>query len=157
MSMTVLWYLMIELWDTGNAPQSLALGVTTGIVFLLQTLVLTRSGCLASYKYGSWSAVIALIMAITFAGSSYGIQKALVKRGTTAPSAPTPRGSGGFTCPPGTKLNANESLCVPVGGGSGQQIPLGDPGQQSQPLDDNDQFVCEAYRDGELVTSTIVE
>jgi hypothetical protein len=36
-------------------------------------------------------------------------------------------------------------------------ISVGDSAGQSQPVDDNDQFVCEAYKDGELVTSTIVE
>ena len=35
-------------------------------------------------------------------------------------------------------------------------IVVGQPSKQTEPLDDNDQFVCEAYKDGELVTSTIV-
>jgi hypothetical protein len=164
MSMTILWYLMIELWDTGSGGQSAALGVTTAIVFIVQWLVLAKNGCLDQYTYKMYSPLIALVMAITFAGTSYGIQKAF---GTSSPGGtpaePVPSGTPGtFVCPPGTGISPDGTKCLPLPGfgGGGEQkkqtIVVGGANQQSQPVNDQDQFVCEAYKDGELVTSTIV-
>jgi hypothetical protein len=169
MSMTVLWYLMIELWDTGAGPQSAALGVTAAITFGLQWFVLHTNNCLTSYKYGTYSAIIALIMGITFAGTSYGIQKQISKYRGTSSVPPVPSGTPGtFVCPPGTTQAASGEGCVPIlgpGGGiapsglgsSTETINVGGSNEKTQAVDDNDQFVCEAYKDGELVTSTIVE
>lgn len=162
MSMTVLWYLMIELWDTGSSGQTVALGVTTAITFIIQWLVLSRNGCLNSYRFAGYSPLIALVMAITFAGSSYGIQKIIQKNMSSGgiPVAPVPSGTPGtFVCPPGTVLATNGEQCVtPLGpGGTQSIINIGGKNEKSQPVDDNDQFVCEAYKDGELVTSTIVD
>jgi hypothetical protein len=180
MSMTVLWYLMIELWDTGAGPQSMALGITTAITFGLQWLVLQRSNCLLSYKYGTYSAIIALVMGITFAGTSYGIQKQISKYtgGTSSGSGspPTPEtfvcptgtvlntatNKCVVTCPTGTVLNPTKTQCIPSSGGFGSSkgetlINVGGPNEKNQAVNDDDQFVCEAYKDGELVTSTIVQ
>ena len=168
MSMTILWYLLIELWDTGSSGQSAALGVTTAIVFILQWLVMARYGCLTSYRYTVYSPLIALVMAITFAGSSYGIQK-VMRGGSTSSSGGMsgtirPVFSGGvngtFVCPPGTGLSPDGSECLPLpgfGGGGEEKVAVGGKNDQSSPVNDQDQFVCEAYKDGELVTSTIVD
>lgn len=179
MSMTVLWYLMIELWDTGAGPQSVALSVTSVITFALQWLVLHRSNCLTSYKYGTYSAFIALVMGITFAGTSYGIQKQISKyTGGSSGSGSSPT-SGTFVCPTGTVLNTAENKCVvtcptgtvlnpagtqcvPSSGGFGSSrgetlINVGGANEKNQAVNDDDQFVCEAYKDGELITSTIVQ
>ena len=168
MSMTILWYLLIELWDNGSSGQSAALGVTTAITFILQWLVMARYGCLTSYRYTVYSPLIALVMAITFAGTSYGIQKAIrggsssSSGGTTGTIRPVFSGgvNGTFVCPPGTGLSPDGSQCLPLPGfgGSGEEkVPVGGKSDQSAPVNDQDQFVCEAYKDGELVTSTIVD
>jgi len=165
MSMTVLWYLMIELWDTGAGPQSMALGITSAITFGLQWLVLQRSNCLTSYKYGTYSAIIALIMGITFAGTSYGIQKQIAKYRGTSSVPPVPSGTRGtFVCPSGTVPSLSGDSCVNKLGPGGTPpslsetiINVGGSNEKTQAVDDNDQFVCEAYKDGELITSTIVE
>lgn len=167
MSMTVLWYLLIEMWDTGQAQNTIALGVTTLITFALQWFVLHSSGCLDSYEYKAWSALVALVMAITFAGTSYGVQKVIARNIPSggSPVAPVPSGTPGtFVCPPETVQSADGTQCVtPLGPGGIQPTPtqsiinVGGKNAQSEPVDDNDQFVCEAYKDGELVTSTIVE
>jgi len=160
MSMTVLWYLMIELWDSGAASQSIALGATTGAVFILQSLVLYNNNCLRAYKYGNVSVIISLFMAITFAASSYFIQKRFLSgspasSGSSSPPVPTPSGP---KCPDGTVLNSSGTMCLPtLPGTSGKKVSVGDPSGTSAPVSDDDQFVCEAYRDGEVVTSTIVE
>jgi hypothetical protein len=167
MSMTILWYLMIELWDTGRGSQSAALGITTLVVFVLQSLVLTNNGCLTSYKYGISSILIALIMSIVFAGSSYGIQKGFSKYSGNARVPPVPSGTpGNFVCPPGTTSSLDRQSCQPILGPGGNQpsglgntqtINVGGVGEKTEPVDDQDQFVCEAYKNGELITSTIVE
>jgi hypothetical protein len=167
MSMTVLWYLLIEMWDTGQGQNTIALGVTTAITFALQWFVLHSSGCLDSYEYKAWSAIVALVMAITFAGTSYGVQKVIARNISSggSPVAPVPSGTPGtFVCPPGTVQSADATQCVtPLGPGGTQNTPtqsiinVGGKNSQTEPVDDNDQFVCEAYKDGELVTSTIVE
>jgi hypothetical protein len=164
MSMTILWYLMIELWDTGSGGQSAALGVTTAIVFIVQWLVLAKNGCLTNYTYTVYSPLIALVMAITFAGTSYGIQKAIGFNSGSSSGGMNGPITGGvntkFICPSGTGLSPDGSTCIPLpgfGGGGEQRVPVGGKNQQSQPVNDQDQFVCEAYKDGELVTSTIVD
>jgi hypothetical protein len=164
MSMTILWYLMIELWDTGSGGQSAALGVTTAIVFIVQWLVLAKNGCLDQYRYKMYSPLIALVMAITFAGISYGIQKAIgLNSGSSSGGMGGPITGGvntKFVCPSGTGLSPDGTTCIPLsgfGGGGEQKVPVGGKNEQSQPVNDQDQFVCEAYKDGELVTSTIVD
>jgi len=172
MSMTVLWYLIIELWDTGAGTQSIAISITTVIVFLVQWLVLSKSGCLNSYVFSTWSVFTALLMSITFAGTSYGIQKQIAKYKSPSSNSPVPpipsATPGTFVCPPGTAQAVSGDGCVPLlgpGGGiapsglgsSTETINVGGSNEKTQAVDDNDQFVCEAYKDGELVTSTIVE
>lgn len=167
MSMTVLWYLMIELWDTGAGGQSMTVGIATAVIFLVQWLVLSKNGCLDSYVFSTWSVFTALVMAITFAGTSYGIQKHIPYY-TSRNVPPVPSGTPGkFVCPPGTVQSPSGDGCVnklgPGGkltsglGSSETIINVGGSGEKTEAVDDNDQFVCEAYKDGELVTSTIVE
>ena len=149
MSMTVLWFILIESWDTGQGNQTIALGVTTAIVFLLQIGVLRGADC----KFGIASFFIALVMAITFAGSSYGIQKLILSTSPDGPGISMTQGKF-VRCPNGQVYNRIKKKCMTT---DEEVIPVGEKGGQSQPVDDDDQFVCEAYRDGELVTSTIVE
>jgi len=159
MSMTVLFYILIEMWDTGRTANSLGVGMTTLFVFLLQSVVYVRNDCLSRYTYGKWSLVIALVMGIVFAGSAYGTVKATAKitgssgtRGTLVP--PKNPTAVNFSCPAGTHLSP-EGNCVGGVGGS-ENIAVGQfQGETSAPTDPNDQFVCEAYKDGELITSTI--
>jgi hypothetical protein len=175
MSMTVLWYLLIELWDTGRTSQSLALGVVTGIVFIVQGAVLYKNNCLAPYKYGIYSILISLVMAVTFASSSYFIQKSFLSGGssgstpppvppTPPPVPPTPSPvpatptTFGPQCPDGTVIDSSKTMCLPIlTGAFGKKVSVGGPNNTSAPVNDDDQFVCEAYKDGELVTSTIVD
>lgn len=169
MSMTVLWYLMIELWDTGGGQQSITVSVITAVIFLVQWLVLSKNKCLDSYVFSNWSVFTSLVMSIVFAGTSYGIQKYIPYYTASRNVPPVPSGTPGtFVCPSGTLPSPSGDSCVnklgpggtklTSGGlGSTQTISVGGVGEKTQAVDDNDQFVCEAYKDGELVTSTIVE
>jgi hypothetical protein len=150
MSMTILWFILIQAWDNGESSQTIGLGVTTAIVFFLQVAVLRKSDC----KFGMWSFIIALIMGIAFAGVSYGVQKLLPQSANNPQSPSGPTSANFIRCPNGQVYNRIKKKCMPT---DEKVISVGDPAGQSQPVDDNDQFVCEAYKDGELVTSTIVE
>lgn len=151
MSMTVLWYLMIEMWDTGQGDNSVALGVTTAITFALQWFVLQTNGCLESYLFGSWSAITALVMAITFAGTSYGVQKAI-----SVPTVPpTKDPAGNNTCPAGYEMI--QGVCK-------KQLPIlvGDSAKKTETCspdvgDGDFELVGELFKDGELITSSIVD
>jgi hypothetical protein len=147
MSMTFLMYLFFELVGTGHVEQSIGIGITTLVVLIVQSAQLIMSGCLEQYVYGKyWSILIAVLMSAAFAGSSFGIQMR-IWNGDVLPSPFNT--SGGV----GAKTGLT-SVKNPYGG---TPVAVGAPSAHSLPVDDQDQFVCEAYRDGELVTSTIVE
>jgi hypothetical protein len=139
MSMTILSYLLYELWDHGLFDQSIGLSVTTGIVFALQCINLIGSGCLLNYRYKNWSILIALIIAVSAGTSSYAIQKRIW---------------GGVLMP---STNSKQTLGTTSKSPFESIIKVGEKSSQSEPVNDQDQFVCEAYKDGELITSTIVD
>lgn len=135
-SMTVLFYILFEMVDTSQTSNIPAIGGVTLIVFLLQSFTYVRNGCLVGYDYGKWSLIIALAMSAVFAGVSYEIVK-VINKALTSSASSTPSGST-----PTAKVS--------------EEIQVGQfAGEKSAPTDPNDQFVCEAYKDGELITSTI--
>jgi hypothetical protein len=140
MSMTILSYLLYELWDHGLFEQSIGLSVTTGVVFVLQSINLIGSGCLQNYRYKNWSILIALAIAVASGTSSYAIQKR-IWGGVVMPSTNSKQTVGTTSA-----KSAFETI-----------INVGEKTSQSEPVNDQDQFVCEAYKDGELITSTIVD
>ena len=106
-------------------------------------------------------------------GSASGTTPAPVNpTGLVCPAGQTPNTQGYCvpgSCPTGQVMSSDGSgKCVAMLGPSGEQkVPVGGTRNtssglvgsgQSAPVDpDQDAFVCEAYKDGELVTSTIVE
>lgn len=140
MSMTILSYLLYELWDHGLFEQSIGLSVTTGIVFVMQAVNLISSGCLENYRFKNWSILVALLIAVSSGTASYAIQKR-IWGGVTMPSTNSKQTVGATT---------NKSAFETI-------ISVGEKSGQSEPVNDQDQFVCEAYKDGELITSTIVD
>jgi hypothetical protein len=143
MSMTFLMYLFFELVGTGHVTQSIGIGVTTLIILIIQSIQLISSDCLNEYIYGKyWSILLSVLMAAAFAGTSFAIQTK-IWGGDVLPSpfsAPTDSTTSGLSMKNGT-------IPINVGGSFSHSLPV----------DDQDQFVCEAYKDGELVTSTIVD
>lgn len=139
-SQTIIWCHLIESWDTGNGKNTIVLSVVTALTFFIQSGILYRDNCLtdARYRYGWKSVIIGLIVSIVGAGTAYGV----IKRTT---EGFTPQKSGVFSnpTPEPTKIDPSK-------------IRVGGSDEKNLPLNDEDQFVCEAYKDGELVTSTIV-
>jgi hypothetical protein len=139
------------MWDTGQGDNTVALGVTTLITFVLQWFVLHKNGCLTNYVFNSWSPITALVMSIVFAGASYGIQKSI-----SVPTVPpTTDAAGNNTCPAGYEM---------VQGVCKKQLPIlvGDTTKKTETCspdvgDGDFELVGELFKDGELITSSIVD
>jgi hypothetical protein len=163
LTQTIAWYYLIKNWDTGNSSNSIALGTSSAVIFLLQWYALNLKGCLESYSSGSWSPLIGYLISMGIAGAGYEVIKHLptsssgIPSGGGTPPKPSPNGP---ICVNGTVMAPDGTCVKPIGpGGSKFVIPIAVGGEQktSEPVDDQDAFVCEAYKDGELVTSTIVD
>jgi hypothetical protein len=160
LTQTILWFTIIQNIASGNATHSSIVGAGSLLIFALQWFALAKNNCLPSYRAGVYSPLISLVISVAVAGASYGVLKNM-------PQVASGGGGGGggggasFTCPPG-KVKAPSGECVSrLGPGGTQfeaQIAVGGEQKTSAPVDDDqDAFVCEAYKDGELITSTIVE
>jgi len=167
LTQTIAWYFMMRNFDTGNNSSAAALGGVSASVFALQWWALNLKGCLDSYTWKFWAPLVGYVLSIGLGAAGYEAVKSISvytqssKAGTpSGPKVkPTP-GPNGPICTGGMVLDP-DGYCVPkLGpGGTGPEIPISVGGQQktSEPVDDQDAFVCEAYKDGELITSTIVE
>lgn len=165
LTQTILWFHMIQDWATGNTSHTPMAGTMSILMFALQWFGLSKNGCLESYRSGIYSPILSLIISIAVAGTSYGVLKNMPTStggGGGGPSKvkpiPATPGSDKFVCPGGYKLGPSgdcEKMLGPGGSQFEKQILVG--GQSAPVDDDQDAFVCEAYKDGELVTSTIVE
>jgi hypothetical protein len=148
MTQTIIWCHLIEQWDTKSTSEgSAGLIVTSLLTFALQWLTLNGAGCLENgkYIYGTYSPLISLLLSIVFAGSAYGTLK-VTKEGFT-PETKLREHMGVFSNiqDPSTTSSTDKS-----------KIKVGEPADKNLAVNDEDQFVCEAYKDGELVTSTLV-
>lgn len=168
LTQTILWFHMIQDWATGNTAHTPMMGTGSLLMFALQWFALAKNGCLAQYRAGVYSPILSLIISIAVAGASYGVLKNMpvsASGGGGGPSKvkpiPATPGSDKFVCPSGYKLGPSgdcEKMLGPGGSQFVEQILVGGQQKTSAPVDDDqDAFVCEAYKDGELVTSTIVE
>jgi len=126
-------------------------------VIIFQTIGLsTTPGCTMNMKYGVWSIVFAILAGMAIGGGAgYGMSTV----SWTQPSYSTPTSITGATF-------VKESFQLGAGLGeipnppstSQEQAPV-DIAKSSgavTPGESSDQFVCEAYKNGQLVTSTLV-
>lgn len=166
LTQTILWFHMIQDWATGDSNHTIMMGTGSLLIFALQWLGLSKNGCLESYRSGVYSPIVSLIISIAVAGASYGVLKNMpATTGLSGPATVKPMpaipGSSKLVCPGGYKLAPNgdcERILGPGGSKFEAQILVGGQQNTSAPVDeDQDAFVCEAYKDGELITSTIVE
>jgi hypothetical protein len=166
LTQTILWFHMIQDWATGDSQHTIMMGTGSLLIFALQWLGLSKNGCLESYRSGIYSPILSLVISIAVAAASYGVLKNMpATTGLSGPATVKPMpavpGSAKLVCPGGYKLAPNgdcERILGPNGTQFEKQILVGGQQNTSAPVDDDqDAFVCEAYKDGELVTSTIVE
>ena len=113
--------------------------------FVIQLAFIHTNGCLTGEYYWTGSLLTAIVASLLIGGLAGGL-------GWTAnhfmfPAAPGSAAAGGH----GGGLGSSG----PVIGPSGSVLPqVGGPTSGSS---DDNQFVCEAYKNGELITSTIAE
>ena len=158
LTMTVMWYALFEDWSNGVGSNTAFLGITTMLLFIAQCFSYYVSGCYNQYNLPLWAPLIALVLSIVSAVTSFYINKKLIHYSYQDSSAPVESLIPGvFVCPSGQIPDGKGGCMLSSTPPRETPIVVGEPSRQTQPLDDNDQFVCEAYKDGELVTSTIVE
>jgi len=140
-----------------NPGQSVAgLSGLAAVALLVQGFLVSVNGCWkAEYYWMSFymivpvliSAAIGLLGAVIVGFSTQAIRKALPGASTDKNINPTGSSSGGFGSSGPVTAPTGDSALPPVGGSTG-----GSSGSS-----DDNQFVCEAYKNGELITSTIAE
>jgi hypothetical protein len=158
LTQTIIWCHLIEQWDiqTGKAGNfgigtsqgsngSVGLIVTSVVTFILQWITLYSSDCLADtkYIYGKWAPLVSLMLSIVFAGTAYGTLKATSESFTDKKDVVREHMVFSNTPPPSIEKDPSK-------------IKVGEPILQNLPVNDNDEFVCEAYKDGELISSSLV-
>jgi hypothetical protein len=141
-----------------NPGQSVAgLSGLAAVALLVQGLLIAQNGCWkAEYYWKSFymtvpvllSAVFGVLAAVIVGFSTQAIRKTLPGSSTDKNINPTGSSSGGFGSSGPVTGPTGDSALPPVGGSTG--------GSSGSGSDDN-QFVCEAYKNGELITSTIAE
>lgn len=159
MSTTILLYYIYFLGETGRSI--IFPGVSVGIILIGQGLSLWLNGCFD--KDGAGTAFLkvagAVILGAIAAGAAFGAVKntdyrpfsSFSEQFTTFSAKKENNSTPAkkmvvdvFGPPPAASAVSGDSACTPSGNG------------KCLPANDEDQFVCEAYRDGQLVTSTIV-
>jgi hypothetical protein len=131
----VMFYYMIGEWESGNANRTISPGVALLITVLSQIGVRYSSGCLDPW----WAPLVSIVGGAGIGIGGYHIVKAInggktpfIQNQTGTPS------SGGFSsveAPPSDAAKpADGSKCAEANG---------------------DDFVCDLYKNGELITSTV--
>lgn len=146
LSQTILWCHLIEMWSTQDSNW-IATFVTAMVVFILQYITLSAKTCLRGYPSGNYAPFVGLFISMGAAYLAYTGLKFM---------------NEGFTTQADSKgIFHNPQSAAPAKKTDGEKlstkIVVGPPEDTSEPVDDQDAFVCEAYKDGELITSTLVE
>ena len=160
----IFMYLIMDFGTHRGATQNIGLGVLLPAILLAHTFVMYGLGCFSKYY---WQNPLITILAGFTVGvicgiSGWGVVKTFFpdKLPTSAPSmgggsSLRLQGSGYTPVPNPSKLGP---------GGTGPIIPPGGLGSSQAPgvgtcsaPNDQDQFVCEAYRNGKLITTTMAE
>lgn len=155
LSASMITFLFIDFGTSRDINQNIGLFVASGAFLILQGIFMGIDGSFSKYYYAqqemTGSSVITWVVGILVGAGLGGLgylttyyvnQSVLPSReNATTNLQPTSPGVMKSTGPPEKIIQVGEKSSV----------------DQSLPVNDQDQFVCEAYKDGELVTSTIVE
>lgn len=138
---------MFESIDTGNKGNAIGSGVLALLSFAIEYSIIISHGCLSDYKYGWVSPFLSLLVGTGAGATAYYTMKQFGQEAFTQPS----QEQGVFHPPPAPETAKKTS-------DSSKKIVVGPQAETSEPVDESqDAFVCEAYKDGELITSTIVD
>lgn len=130
----VMFYYMIGEWESGNANRTVVPGAALAVTVLGQIGVMYSSGCLDPI----WSPVVAVVGGAVFGIAGYHITKAISGSSTPFIANQTTKTTGGFS-----GVEAPTDATKPADGSKCAQA------------NDDDQFVCDLYKNGELITSTV--
>lgn len=154
-------YLIMDFGTHRTPSRNIGLGVILPAILVLHSAVMWGLGCFDKYYWQSPLITILAGFAVgTICGiSGWGVVKTFFpdKLPTSAPNLFGPAGSGGAppnVGPGGTgPLGSTGPVIPPSGMGSARSPGVG---TCSAP-NDQDQFVCEAYKNGKLITTTMAE
>ena len=143
-------YLLIDLGFHRDPFKNMGTAFLMFGFLIAQAVVMYGNGCFKAYyfSYSFVTILIALLVGLICGWFGWiGVRFLAPQRLPSAAgsiSPPSSSSSGGIT----TRVKAGFNPITPIS-------PTPDVGTCSPP-NDQDQFVCEAYKDGEVVTSTIV-
>ena len=126
---TIMFYYMIGAWESGNASRTIAPGLTLLVTVLSQVGIRYTHGCLDPW----WAPLVSIAGGIAFGIGGYHAVKAV--KGSMDSSKGTPPSStlSGSEAPIDATKPADGSKCSEANG---------------------DDFVCDLYKNGELVSTT---
>jgi len=126
---TIMFYYMIGQWESGNASRTVAPGLTLLVTVLSQVGIRYTHGCLDPW----WAPLVSIAGGIAFGSGGYQAVKA-IKGATDSSKGTTPSSSlSGSEAPVDATKPADGSKCAEANG---------------------DDFVCDLYKNGELVSTT---
>lgn len=141
---SIFTYFFIDLGLNRPPSENIGIAVTFLTFMLLQLVVMSFSGCLSKYYWSN--SFVTVIISLLFGGITGSIGWGVVK--TLSPSSLPSESLTSITSSPAPSKK-------PLGpGGTPIYSSTSSVGTCSAPNDD-DQMVCEAYKNGELVTSSI--
>ena len=129
---TIMFHYLVTIWSNGGGIQSVLPSITLGVLWAVHAVTVARN---CGPGFDAKKILLGIVMGLVFGVCSWATLKYGLKKGGSPGS---PAGSRG-----------------PLGSGSTGPTTPG-VGTCSAP-NDQDQFVCEAYRNGELITTTIAE
>jgi hypothetical protein len=129
----VMFYYMIGEWESGNADRTIAPGVALLSTVVGQIGVMYSSGCLDPW----WAPLVSIVGGAAFGIGGYHAVKSFSGSSTPFIANQTTKTAGGFSgveAPTDATKPADGSKCAEASG---------------------DDFVCDLYKNGELITSTV--
>lgn len=156
LSSSMISFMMLDFGLARDMSQNIGLFSASGAFLALQGLFMGVDGSFNKYFYAqqgmTGSTFITWIVGILVGGAlgAGGYAATLYIKPSVLPSREFANlGPNGIVVPKAMQSTGPPETIINVG----EKSEL----EQSLPVNDQDQFVCEAYRDGELITSTIVE
>lgn len=129
----VMFYYMIGEWESGNADRTVVPGIALLVTVLGQIGVMYSAGCLDPI----WSPAVAIVGGAAFGIGGYHLTKAVSGGSVPFIANQTTKTAGGFSgveAPTDATKPADGSKCAEANG---------------------DDFVCDLYKNGELITTTV--
>jgi hypothetical protein len=144
----IFMYLIMDFAMKRSASANIGIGVIFPAFLLIQYSVMRSSGCFDKYY---WSDSFLTVLSAFIVGSVFGVSAWGIVKTFFPSSLPSSAGAPPPAPPPPTTPSGTLGPILPPSGSSNPNV-----GTCSAP-NDQDQFVCDAYKNGQKITSTLVE